>query len=113
MLNDLILYRKYSDFIYYVYILIDKLPRKEREAIGIDIRKYLIINYELIIKYYDNKLVSYLNNINVNMLILNNLIRVIYKRKYISIKNYNAYVKKSGEIVKISKGLIKYEETKV
>ena len=112
MLDSLILYKKYNDFLYYVYLLIDKMPKNKKIVIGYDIRKYLIINLKLIINYWYFKDNKYLLSLNINMIILNNMIRIIYKRKYISIKNYNAYIKKSGEIVCICKGLLKYEDVK-
>lgn len=107
MINSLIIYKKYNDFIYYVYLLIDKIPKSEKVTIGNDIRNYLLSNLELIIKYYYSKDINFLISFTTNLIILNNLIRIIYKRKYISVKNYNAYVKKSGEIGKINDGLIK------
>lgn len=112
MLNNLIIYKKYSDFIYYVYILLDKIPKSEKIVLGIDIRKYLITNLEMIIKYWKYKEIDYLNSFSFNMIIINNLIRIAYKRKYISAKNYNAYSKKTGEISNICFGIINHENVK-
>lgn len=111
-MNNLIIYNKYNDFIYYIYLLIDKIPKSDKIVIGLDVRKYLLKNLELIIEYYNKKNINFLKLFNINMIIINNLIRIIYKRKYISIKNYNAYVRKSSEIIAICKGLIKYENVK-
>lgn len=112
MINNLIIYKKYTDYIYYVYLLLDKIPKTDKIVIGTDIRNYLINNLELIIKYWKCKDISYLNTFDINIIIINNLIRIIYKRKYISNQNYNAYSKKTGEISNICHGLINYEDVK-
>lgn len=70
MLDNLLIYKKYNDFIYYVYILLDKIPKYEKTSIGIDIRNILIKNLELIITIYKTRNYNLLIEIDTNLLIL-------------------------------------------
>ena len=113
MLEDLLIYKKYNDFIYYVYLLLDKIPKYEKTSIGIDIRNKLILNLELIIKMYKTKEYNLLLQIDTNMLILKNLVRVLYKRKYITLKNYKAFSNKVTELSKMVRGYYKKYKDKI
>ena len=107
MIEDLLIYKKYNDFIYYVYILLEKIPKYEKTSIGIDIRKIMILNLELIIKMYKLKNYSLLIEVDTNLLILQNLVRILYKRKYINLKNYKAFSNKVTELSKMVGGYYK------
>lgn len=113
MLEDLIIYKKYNDFIYYLYILLDKIPKYEKTSIGIDIRNIMILNLELIISMYKKKDYKLLINIDTNLLILQNLVRILYKRKYISIKNYKAFSNKITILRKLVGGYYKKYKDKI
>lgn len=113
MLEDLLIYKKYNDFIYYVYILLEKIPKYEKTSIGIDIRHIMILNLELIIKLYKLKDYKILIDIDTNLLILQNLVRVLYKKKYINIKNYKAFSNKASELSKMVGGYYKKYKDKI
>ena len=113
VLEDLLIYKKYNDFIYYVYILLEKIPKYEKTSIGIDIRKIMILNLELIIKMYKLKDYRLLIDIDTNLLILQNLVRVLYKKKYINLKNYKAFSNKSIELSKMVGGYYKKYKDKI
>lgn len=113
MLDNLLIYKKYNDFIYYVYILLDKIPKYEKTSIGIDIRNILIKNLELIITIYKTRNYNLLIKIDTNLLILQNLVRVLYKRKYITIKNYKAFSTKITEISKMVGGYYKKYQNQI
>ena len=113
MLEDLLIYKKYNDFIYYVYILLDKIPKYEKTSIGIDIRRIMILNLRLIIMMYKKKRYQLIIEIDTNLLILQNLVRVLYKKKYITLKNYKAFSNKIGELFKMIGGYYKKYQDKV
>ena len=113
MLDNLLIYKKYNDFIYYTYILLDKIPKYEKTSIGIDIRNILIKNLELIIIIYKTKDYNLLIKLDTNLLILSNLVRVLYKRKYITIKNYKAFSTKMTEMSKMVGGYYKKHQDKI
>ena len=51
--------------------------------------------------------------IDTNLLILSNLVRVLYKRKYITIKNYKAFSTKVTEISKMVGGYYKKHQDQI
>lgn len=112
MLEDLILYKKYVDLMYYSYNLLVKYPKSEKLGIVSDIKNSLFVILKNII-YYNNKNNNVsLNNILVELQVLLVLIRISYKMKYISNKNYLAFSKKINNINNICLGLIKYVNNK-
>ena len=56
---------------------------------------------------------SLLIQIDTNLLVLQNLVRVLYKRKYITIKNYKAFSNKITELSKMVGGYYKKYKDKL
>ena len=110
MLNDLYLYKKYVDLIYYVYSLSIKYPRSEKNGIVCDIKNTLSLGLNNIIYFYKTNKVLYLDYLDNNLKVLLVLYRISYKMKYISNKNYLSFSKKITIIDNIRKGL--YEKYK-
>lgn len=110
MLNDLYLYKKYVDLIYYVYSLSIKYPRSEKNGIVCDIKNTLSLGLNNIIYFHKTNKVLYLDYLDNNLKVLLVLYRISYKMKYISNKNYLSFSKKITIIDNIRKGL--YEKYK-
>ena len=110
MLNDLYLYKKYVDLIYYVYSLSIKYPRSEKNGIVCDIKNTLSLGLNNIIYFHKTNKVLYLDYLDNNLKVLLVLYRISYKMKYISNKNYLSFSKKITIIDNIRKGL--YEKSK-
>lgn len=110
MLNDLYLYKKYVDLMYYVYSLSIKYPRSEKNGIVCDIKNTLSLGLNNIIYFHKTNKVLYLDYLDNNLKVLLVLYRISYKMKYISNKNYLSFSKKIIIIDNIRKGL--YEKYK-
>lgn len=109
MINDLIIYKKIVDLQYYLYVLYIKYPKSERMGIVIDIKRTIDTIKRCIIKAYKNKTkrLYYLNSIDEELILLNDYMRVSYKLKYISNKNYVSFNKKVTTIYNLLGGWIK------
>lgn len=105
MLEDLVLYKRYVDLMYYGYNLMVKYPKCERYGIVADIKNNLNKGLEDIINFYKYKKIIYLEELDNIIKILLVLIRISYKMKYISNKNYTAFSKKLNLINKLRLGL--------
>ena len=83
---------------------------------GLLIYQYIAFKYFLKLRDIDiEKLTPYknLDYLDNNLKVLLVLIRISYKMKYISNKNYLSFSKKINNITKIIKGLIRYENNKI
>lgn len=112
MLEDLLLYKIYVDLMYYSYNLVIKYPKSEKLGIVSDIKNNLYLGLNNIIYYHKSNKKVYLDYLDNNLKVLLVLIRISYKMKYISNKNYLAFSKKINNINKLIKGLIRYENNK-
>ena len=110
MLNDLVLYKKYVDLMYYVYKLSVKYPKSEKSGIVIDIKYKLSLGLNNIIYFHKTNKILYLDYLDNNLKVLLVLYRISYKMKYISNKNYLSFSKKITIIDNIRRGL--YEKYK-
>lgn len=97
-LDELLIYKQYLEMIYYMENITIKYPKSERFSMVSQIKNTTYDGMKLIIKaqkqYDKQKKLSILSELDVNLKMLKVLIRVSYKRKYISIRNYNAWSKK-------------------
>ena len=97
---------------YYSYNLVIKYPKSEKLGIVSDIKNNLYLGLNNIIYYHKSNKKIYLDYLDNNLKVLLVLIRISYKMKYISNKNYLAFSKKINNINKLIKGLIRYENNK-
>jgi len=105
MLEDLVLYRKYVDFMYYGYSLMIKYPKSEKGGLVAEIKNVLYKGLDDIISYSKYKNEIYLEDLDKNLKVLLVQIRISYKMKYISKKNYCAFSNKINLINKLRVGL--------
>lgn len=112
MLNDLLLYKMHVELMEYSYKLLVKFPKYEKYGLVSEI-KDILYNILKNIIYYNNKnnKVS-INNILIDINTLLVLIRISYKMKYITNKNYMAFSRKLNNISKVCYGLIRYVNNK-
>lgn len=99
-----IIYNRYIDLFYYSYNIMKKFPKYERDVLCSDIRKILEKGYKYLIYAYNetkiNIKLGYLKEISTNIKVISFYIRVSYKEKYISIKNYEAWSRKINAVDK-------------
>ncbi len=101
-IEDTRIYQLYIDYIYYIEMITEKYPRFSKFAIVSVIKKNLYDGMKNILSAYKafekkDKL-SYLNELDINLKMLKVLARVSYKKKYINIKNYEAWSRKINNI---------------
>lgn len=108
--ENLIIYKQYFELINYTEMITEKFPKNEKLSLVTNIKnntyegmKKIILAY----KYYEkvDKLKS-LNELDVDLKMLKVLIRISYKRKYINVKNYEAWNKKINNIGNLLGGWI-------
>lgn len=100
--EDLIIYQKYMDLIYYTEMITEKYPRISKVSTVASIKnttyegmKYILLAY----KMYDKKdKLNYLNKLDVDLKMIKVLVRVSYKKKYITIRNYEAWCRKINTV---------------
>ena len=96
------IYQSYIDYISYIEMISEKYPNSAKVAIMGVIKKYLYNGMENILcayKSFEKKdKLMYLNSLDINLKMLKVLARVSYKRKYINIKNYEAWSRKINKI---------------
>ena len=106
MLNNLIIYKVHLDLMEYAYKLLVKYPKYEKNGIVSEIKENLYDILKNIIYYNNKKTKISLNNILIDLNMLLVLIRISYKMKYITNKNYMAFARKINNISKLCHGLI-------
>jgi len=96
--EQLLIYKSNFNLIYYAEMILQKYPKIERTMLVKDIRETNIKIMELIIKVHKeinkNKKFYYLNEIDINLKLLKFFIRLSFKKKYITSRNYNAWSRK-------------------
>lgn len=95
--EELLIYKANFNLIYYTEMIVKKFPKVENNFLVKDIRNICLENQKLIIKTYKeinrNKKLYYLNEMDCNLKMLKVMIRISYKKKYISPKNYGAWAR--------------------
>lgn len=108
--EDLIIYKQYLELIYYVEMITEKYPKSVKLSLVTEIKNNTyegIKNILLAFKEYDVKTkMQFLNKVDVNLKMQKVLIRVSYKKKYITVKNYYAWSKKITNIGNLLGGWI-------
>ena len=110
-LEGLIIYKQYVSLIYYTLDILKKYPKSERFSLVNDIKNNTYSGIRNIImankEFNKNNRVKILNDMDNDLKMLKVLIRVSYKFKYISNRNYSAWSKKISNIDNLLYGWIK------
>ena len=93
--NNLIIYQKYLELVYYTNDILKKYPKAERFALVQEIKASLYTGLKLLmyaIKTYNkqNKL-RYLGEFDINLSLLKVYVRLSYRYQYITVKNYQSW----------------------
>ena len=93
--NNLQIYQKYLELIYYTNDLIRKYPKSETFALVKEIKSTIYSGLRLLIYaikvYNKQEKLKYLNEFDINLNLLKVHIRLSYKYKYISMQNYQTW----------------------
>ena len=96
------LYHVYLDFISYIEMITEKYPKNVKYAFVKQLKDDLYYGMRLILKAYKafekkDKL-KYLNELDITLKMLKVYARISYKKRYINIKNYEAWGRKINNI---------------
>lgn len=108
--EELKIYKQYIELIYYTEMITEKYPKVEKMSLVCSIKTTTYEGMKKVIsayKYYEKPMkLNCLNELDMDLKLLKVLIRVSYKRKYISSKNYEAWSKKINHIGNLLGGWI-------
>ena len=97
-IEEMQIYKKYTDLYYYTYLITEKYPKNEKNSLVADIKHSVYNGFCCLIyahkNYNKTERLKYLNKLDTELKVLKMLVRISYKRKYISIKNYEAWSRK-------------------
>lgn len=109
--ENLLIYQKYLELIYYTNDLVRKFPKQERFVLVQEIKQNMYAGLKNLLfaqkEYNLQNRIKYLNILDVNLNILKVHIRVSYKSKYISTNNYSAWSSKITDICNLLGAWIK------
>ena len=110
-LEELKIYNNYVELYYYTYQITIKYPKSEKNGIVADIKNITCMGLENLIaaqKEFDmSKRIEYLNAVDSKLKVLKVLVRISYRFKYISSKNYGAWSRKISSITNLLSGWIR------
>ena len=110
-LEGLMIYKQYIELIYYTENITIKYPKSEKLSLVSNIKNNTYDGMKKIIlaqkEYNKNKRLCILNELDTDLKMLKVLVRISYKNKYISSKNYSAWSKKIFNICNLLGGWIK------
>ena len=91
--NNLSIYQKYLELIYYTNDLVRKYPKSEHFALVKEIKNSIYSGLRLLMYAIYNKQekLKYLNELDIHLNLLKVHIRLSYKYKYISLQNYQVW----------------------
>lgn len=108
--NNLTIYQKYMDLVYYSLDVIRKFPKSERFALQTDIKRTVydgLKNLMYAIKNFDvHDKLKYMRNMDCSLSFLKVEVRLSFKYKFITEKNYETWSKKIDEVGNILGGWI-------
>lgn len=111
VIEEMEIYKKYTDLYYYTYLITDKYPKHEKQSLVVDIKHTVYNGFSNLIYAHKNynkvERLKYLNQLDSEMKILKMLVRISYKRKYITIGNYEAWSKKITYVTNLMGGWIR------
>lgn len=108
--NNLAIYQKYMELIYYTNNLVKKFPKSETFSLVKEIKNSMYSGMRLLmyaIKTYKvNDKLKYLNELDINLCLFKVYIRLSSKYKYISQQNYSTWSTLTTDICNMLGGWI-------
>lgn len=110
-LEGLIIYKQYMELIYYTENILVKYPKSEKLSLVSSIKNNTYDGMKKIImaqkEFNKSKRIGILNEMDIDIKMIKVLVRLSYKKKYISSNNYKAWSKKITNISNLLGGWIK------
>lgn len=93
--NNLKIYQKYLELIYYSNDIVRKYPKSENFALVTEIKNSLYIGLRSLMyaikSYQKQDKLKHLNEFDINLNLLKVHVRLSYKYQYITVKNYQTW----------------------
>ncbi len=109
--ENLVIYQKYLDLIYYTNNLCIKYPKSEKLALVSETKQSMYVGLRHLMyafKEYNKKVkLSHLNDLDVELNLQKVFVRLAFKYQYISKQNYETWCKKITDICNMLGGWIK------
>ena len=109
--DKLMIYKQYVELIYYTEMFTVKYPKNEKTSLVAMIKNTTYSGMKKIIlaqkEFNKNRRICILNELDCDLKMIKVLLRVSYKSKYITSKNYAAWSKKIYNISNLLGGWIK------
>ncbi len=109
--NNLIIYQKYLDLIYYTNDILRKFPKHEKFALVQELKKTLYEGLRYLIfaqkEFNKNNRLKYLNYLDASLNLIKIHIRLSYKYQYINMNNYSTWSLKLTDICNLLGAWIK------
>ena len=100
--EDIRIYRVYIDLIMYIEMITEKYPKYSKFGFVNIIKNTLYMGIKNILeayKVFDKKSkLNYLNELDINLKMLKLYGRISYKKRYINIRNYEAWSRKINNV---------------
>lgn len=109
--NNLEIYQKYLELIYYTNDIVRKYPKSETFALATEIKTTTYSGLRSIMRaiksYKVQDKLNYLNDLDINLALLKVHIRLSYKYRYITLQNYQTWAELTTNICNMLGGWIK------
>ena len=109
--NNLTIYQKYMELIYYTNDIVRKYPKKEQFALVTEIKNSMYMGFKQImhaIKVYSTQdKLKYLKEFDIQLDLMKVYIRLSYRYKFITLQNYNTWSNMITNICNMLGGWIK------
>lgn len=93
--NNLIIYQKYLELVFYTNDILKKYPKSERFALVQEIKTSIYTGLRLLmyaVKTFNKQgKLKYLGELDVNLSLLKVYVRLSYRYQYITVKNYQSW----------------------
>ena len=93
--ENLLIYQKYMDLIYYTDNIVRKYPKSERFAMTQEIKSEIYVGLKLLIYaikcYAPDEKIKYLKELDIKLSTLKIYVRLSNKYRYISEQNYSSW----------------------
>lgn len=100
--EDIRIYRTYMDLICYIEMITEKYPKIVKSGFVQTIKSTLYSGMECILRAYKafekKEKLSYLNELDIKLKMLKVYARISYRKKYINIRNYEAWSRKVNNV---------------
>lgn len=110
-LEEMKIYQNQTDLMYYTYMITQKYPKTAKAELVNTLMEHNTKALEYIIlaqkEFNPTKKLSYLNNADTELKVVKVLVRISYRYKYITKRNYGSWSRKIANVTNLLIGWMK------